>query len=222
MARAAERARTESSRFTFEMRANTIEDGRFSFDGEGVFTADGLRGELQGVYTGVTPEPYRARIVVIGDDAWISSPSFDALPRGKRWVHMRDSTGAQKTMTPSEFVEFLRDADDVEEVGPETVRGKVTTRYRGKVDVGELARRTGGETARRFERILGGRDIDLPIEAWVDVAGQIARIRIDWDVPGPGDQSVELDGDILEYGVRVDAQRPPARLVVDEDELPDV
>ena len=57
-------------------------------------------------------------------------------------------------MSMSEFAEFLAGTDEIEDKGEVQLRGKATTHYQGRVSAREVAEKTGGETAKRFEEAL--------------------------------------------------------------------
>jgi hypothetical protein len=127
-----------------------------------------------------------------------------------------DRTSAANTMSMSEFAEFLAGADEIEDKGEVQLRGKATTHYQGRVSAREVAEKTGGETAKRFEEALGDQDVHLPLEAWIDERGLPVRMSLS---VGNGSESMSTTVDILEYGVKVDVQPPAAADTMEEDEF---
>jgi hypothetical protein len=119
-------------------------------------------------------------------------------------------------MTPTDFGDFLKHAGDVRDKGETTVNGTRVTHYAGTVSANELAEDTGGETAKRMRTLLAGKDIDLPIEAWVDERDRPVRIAVNVDAP---DGSIRMTTDILEYGVPIDVEAPPAAEVAEQGDV---
>jgi hypothetical protein len=63
-----------------------------------------------------------------------------------------------------------------------------------------------------FEEKLGDRDLHIPIEAWIGEDGRPARIAVNL-------QSESITADILEFGVPVDVEAPPASETISEAEF---
>jgi hypothetical protein len=154
-------------------------------------------------------------MAVAGENV-MSSDDLPPLPEGKRWVHLELGSSTPNAMTPSDFAEFLKNAGDVEDKGQGTINGKRVTHYAGTVSTNELAQDTGGETAKRMKALLAGQDIDLPIEAWIDEDNRPVRMAVNLEAK---DGTVKITTDILEYGVPVDVQAPPAAEVAERKDL---
>jgi hypothetical protein len=216
LADAAANVKGESMRAKFDVEAT--ENGEsFSFVGEGTMSADSTAGVMKGTLTIAGEQPIDADLRMRGADVWMASKQFaSVMPPGKRWLHMRDPEMATQTMTPSEFVRFLEGADEVEDLGEEPVAGTRATHFRGRIDVGELAEETGGATAKRFERMLAGRELEMPIDVWVTADGLPKLMRISVDA---GASKVRMELEALEYGVPVNVEPPPERTVAEESEL---
>jgi hypothetical protein len=222
LAEAGERMAGQSMRMKLVM-SFPLPEGQMDVAGAGVSSADGTHVEMSARYTlpGVmddVPIDMRMR----GDDMWMHSKMFASImPAGKRWVHMRDTETPSESLTPTEYSRFLANADDVEVVDDDaTVDGAPTTHYKGEVNVQEIADEIGGESEKRFERMLGNRDLPVPVEAWVGRDGLPVRIKVDYR---QGDKHVTISADVLEYGVPVDVNPPPAAVTIEEaefDELP--
>lgn len=223
LADAAERIEGESMlmRFTMGMSDSS---GDYSVRGEGPWTADNSRGTAEMTMTFEDEPPIRMKLRNVGRDYWFSSKQLTGiLPPGKRWVHSYDRAGPATTVTPSQFASFLAEADDVEEVGEARVHNQAATHYRGVLDVRELADEIGGDTKRQLEAALEQADVPegskpgLPIEAWLAADdGLPVRMRI-WS--GGEEESMDMTIDILEYGVPVDVEPPPADTVIEESEF---
>jgi hypothetical protein len=224
LADAAQRIEGESMRQRVTMRYGDA-TGRYEISGEGVVAADSSRGKFDMDVT-MKDEALTFRMLMrgIGDEFWFRYPRLERrMPRGKPWVHAVDKSTAPTTLTPSEFAEFLSDADEVSEVGEERVLGKMTTHYQGMIDLEDLVDEIGGETEERFERALEASDFPddkrpgLSIEAYISEDGLPVRLRI-WGGESD-DNSFDMTTDILEYGVPVEVEEPPPSQVIEEAEF---
>jgi hypothetical protein len=219
LAEAGERVEGQSMRLHMVMSMPIPEENnaRVDFEGEVVSIADGSVGTMTGdfKFDDITvPTDMR----MIRDDMWAKYKSFqEFMPPGKPWVHMVDSETPSETLTPSEYAKFLAEADDIDVVDENAeVDGKPTTHYKGLVDVEDMAEEIGGETENRYEDMFGGRNVKVPIEAWIGRDGLPARIKLDC---GTGEQRVTVTADVLEYGVPVDVKPPPAERTIEEAEF---
>jgi hypothetical protein len=142
------------------------------------------------------------------------------MPKGKTWIHMTDETSVPQTMTPSEFLEFLRESEDIEDVGTEDVRGEQAVHLRGPVDVMELAEKTDSKAAERFSKMPGAQKLEMLIDVWV-VEADNRMTRMKATVSHPDQKgAIEVGGDLLEYDVPLDkAQEPDEDEVAEFDEL---
>jgi len=200
--------------------------GQYEIKGEGVAAADESRGELE-MTVAMKGEPGKQRAVVrvIGDEYWGRFPGLQHLmPEGKRWVHAVDNTTPASNLTPSEFVEFLTEADEVSEAGEKTIDGKVTTKYTGIIDLEELADEIGGDTKERLERALEQENFPddkrpgLNIDAYVSNGDGLPVRLVLWGGESDND-SFYMETDILEYGVPVEVEPPPAAQTIEEAEF---
>lgn len=171
------------------------------------------------------------------------------LPPGVAWIRMDPAslTGASaeqmrsmsgQVQDPTQLLAFLEAAGaDVAEVGTEEVDGVETTRYRASATFGELAE-TQSEA---LEKVLGNetlaaesleamRDVEIPMEVWIDTDGRVRRLRVQMDmsaamvgVPGQaggaGSLLVDLEENFTDFGVDVEVEPPPAAETVDFAEL---
>ena len=140
------------------------------------------------------------------------TPEFRrVMPNGKHWVRVVDNTMPVRTLTPSQFAKVLAESDRVREVSDAArLEDESVTHYSGRLEVGRIADEVGGESGRRIEASAGGRDRVVPVEAWVSN-----------DTGLPVRATMEAGGerftvDMLEYGVPVDVQPPPAHEVIEE------
>ncbi len=217
LARAAENMRDQNVRMELEMGFS--EEGEdVSMTGTALSTADGARMKMDVRMTSSEDEvPTDMAMLMIRDDTWYSfKDSEGLLPDGKRWVHSVDTSTAPTTMTMAEFADFLAGADEVSSEGDTTIDGKPVEHFQGKVNAREVAEETGGDTAKRFEDLLGDRDLFLPIEAWIGEDGLPVRLSMNVDA---GEDSMSITAKILEYGIAVDVEAPPAAETIEESEL---
>jgi hypothetical protein len=214
LAQAGERIEGQSMRMALDLSME-MKEGRMHADGTGVVSADGTKGVLEVRYTlkGLMRNlPMEIRVV--GDDIWMHADRFGSfMPPGKRWVHSRDTETPSESLTPAEYSRFLAGADDVRVVDDDaSVRGKPTTYYKGVVNVREIAEKIGGDTQERYERLFGDRSAGVPIEAWIGRDGLPVRIGVECP-------TFAMTADILDYGVPVNVEPPPAGATIEEDEF---
>ncbi len=216
LAEAAKNMQAENMRVHLTLRVND-KSGTQRTDLTGVLSADGTRGRVVGTATvpGMA-KPMQMTVVSIHGDGWIDAPLLrHFMPAGKRWMHTAD-TGATSTLTPSELVRFLADARGVKRMGQDTIRGQRADHYRGTVDPRDLGERIGGDTKRRLDALLGGRDVPLGVEAWVGPDGLPLRVRAHVTIESA---TADIVSDILAYGVKVDVAPPAGGQVIEEDQL---
>ena len=217
LARAAERLDGQNVRTQIQLGVS--EDGEdWAMSGPAVMDAEGSRIRMDAKMTsGDDPEAIERTLLMIGDEIWVGGKGLEqVLPEGKRWIHSVDTSGASNTMTMSEFASFLKDADEIEDKGETDIRGIRVTHYAGQVNAREVAKETGGKTAKRFADLLGDRDLFIPVEAWIDDEGRPQRLSATMDAGG---NSMSYTADILEYGVPVDVQPPPKDEWIEEEEF---
>jgi len=215
LAQAAENMKDQNVRMEIEL--GITEDGEtMSMDGTSVMNADGTRMRMDVTMT-QDGESLDMTIVMIGHDTWYTAKDLEGeLPDGKRWVHEVKRTGALPTMTMAEFADFLSRADEVENKGETTIDGKTVEHFQGKVNAHEVAEETGGETAKRVGELVGDRDVFIPIEAWIGKDG--LPVRLAMQTVGGG-ESISSTAKIVEYGVAVSVEPPPAAETAEFDDV---
>jgi len=188
------------------------EDG--SMTGEAISNSDSSRMKMDVEFTDGSGEKVPMQMLLIRDDTWYTFDGLEEL--GAKWVHSVDRSTAPSTMSMAEFAEFLANADEVQSKGDTQIDGRKVEHFAGEVNARELAEETGGETAKRFEKVVGDRDFFVPMEAWIDEEGRPARMTMSVDTGG---ESISMTVDILEYGVPVDVQAPPESETMSEKEF---
>lgn len=165
------------------------------------------------------------------------------LPAGKSWVSidaaaLAQAGGANLTSLlgngygdPSQYLDYLTTAGDLQELGDEEVRGVDTRHVRANIDleryVAQLdpaTRKAMGPLVDQFEQMVGStRPV---VEAWVGDDGLVRRIAFAMDLSVPassgaagGDVSMTMTMDLYDFGADVAVDVPSAAEVVDGTSL---
>jgi hypothetical protein len=210
---------TESYRMAYKLKSD-IEGQVFAMDGEGISAADSSRGRFKGEFT-ADGETFDMEFIAIGKDQWFRGGPFkDVIPKGKSWLHVNDPTAFNSTMTPSEFLEFLRESPEISEVGREDVRGQRSVHLRGPVDIVELVKKTDSRAAEQFSKIPRASEMDMVIDVWVaEDDDRMNRMKVRISHPS-AKGSMEISGELLEYDVSLDsAEEPPADDVAEASDV---
>jgi hypothetical protein len=150
------------------------------------------------------------RTITVGDRVWYAyEQAEDAMPQGKRWVRGADEE-SPPSLTMAELATVVAEADDIERVGETTIAGRKAEHYRGTVSYGELGDHTEPAVAERLERRFG--DAVVAVEAWLGDDGRLVRMTTRY-----GRASMRMD--VLEYGVPVDVEPPPASQTISQAEF---
>ncbi len=208
---------TTSIRMDTNLRSD-LGGQKITMDGEIISAGDQSRFHFAGTF-GQDGPPEQMEIVSVGDDQYIRGKTFDeVLPAGKKWLHMTEP--ATTTMTPPEFLEFLRDSPEISEAGRETIRGKETVHLRGPLDMKKLVENTSSQAAKQFSQIPQAEELKVTIDVWIaEESDELTRMSMRMTHPdAPGE--MKIDGDILEYDVSLDkAEAPPEGEVAEASEL---
>jgi hypothetical protein len=146
---------------------------------------------------------------------------------GKRWLSIDMSKltqGAQAlqndpTAASTSSLEYLRgvDADGIETMGDESVRGEPTTHYRADVDLGTLKKKLQStdmsDSAREYmERGLDAIDgTTLGIDTWIDHDGRVRRQEIDEKLRVQSRSAhLLMRMEYYDFGVKLDVEKPAA------------
>jgi hypothetical protein len=142
--------------------------------------------------------------LLLGGRSWAKidlSQAAAARGAGLDWLGDLARSGG-----PGQWVAWLALTGDPREVGPATVGGVDTTRYRAEIDVTRLARSVDPALRRSLEALRVDR---VPVEVWIDHDDLVRRLRLavrrDAGVRLGLDLTMEFSG----FGTRVDAA-PPA------------
>jgi len=159
-------------------------------------------------------------------------PELGPLPGGKTWVKMDlEKLGQQAGFDfdqmmqagqsdPSQGLDFLRGATDVQAVGDEDVRGVATTHYTGVVDLRSLGTKYPEMKPSIYQLIEQSGISRVPVEVWIDGDGFVRRMKQTLGGNGSGLQTnMTMTTDLYDFGTDVFVKEPPADDVVDFSEL---
>lgn len=175
-------------------------------------------------------------VVRTPDAAYARLPEgINPLAAGKPWVSVDAATlarltqmvlgdiGAQITGAPLDALAYLKAVSgDVQVVGPDTIRGEPTTRYRGAVDPQKAAEQLPPALRPEAADAAARVGQNLPADLWIDEQGRLRKLVLTADlaevegvaatmVEGPAVVTVEL----WDFGTPADVTAPPADQVVD-------
>lgn len=209
-ANAADRMQGKSVRSAMTMTM-TVQGTPVTLSGTALQSADlkrfqmDLKGDVSGTDISQT-------LVLIGEDLWLSSPSFESLlPEGKRWIHTEDKAMAELgSMSFADLMAFCEAATDIEKRGEAEIDGVQATHYTGTVDLEAAAKQLGQDV-----KAFGGSG-KTPIEVWLDDNESMLRFKMDMTVEG---QKATITMDGFEYDVDVSAiKAPPEGEVISDSE----
>jgi hypothetical protein len=209
--------------------------GRMVMHGAGVYNGRTQRSR-QTMTMDVPGSAARLYIDAVGDQRMIymrSTLLTAGLPDQYKWLALQPGLGrsAQTAMagsTDSESqLELLKATGaDVESLGEETVRGTLTTRYRGEVDLQRYAELLDDEgkptAAREYEQLTRVMPEPIPVEAWLDDAGLLRRMRmVTRESPQPGASPLKMDLtlEFFDFGITPKIGLPAKREVFDSTPL---
>ncbi len=201
-------------------------------DGAGL--SDTERSEL----TRLGPGAMRGELRMVGSVMYMRLGMLASLaPEAKPWIEIDLEQAAAELgfdlgqlsdfNDPTKFLEFLRAGGDVEAIGADTVRGTRTTRYRARIDVGDVTdealaavpedQRAGVRKAmKKFVELL---DTDeFPVDVWVDDEDLVRRVRMGFAL-AENAQRFTVDMELYDYGIQVDISAPPRSQVMDLADL---
>jgi hypothetical protein len=197
-------------------------DEAFSIDGEMAIDPPAERARFSYELDGVpgTPTGSTMDMIVDGNDLFVRAaflPDAGWLKIDGRQAGLADAFDMGGHTDPSNYLEYLRGAEDVEIVGPENVNGVDTTHFRGTVNLDEAAKGAGkADAIDELERELG--DVTGTFDAWVDGDGVPRRVVFGF-APSDGEGSFEMRVDVVSLGEAVTIDPPAADQVTDLGQL---
>ena len=120
---------------------------------------------------------------------------------------------------PMSGLALLKEADDVDNVGKESVRGVETTHYRLQVSLDEAA----GDAVPELQKLTGGKP--LPMDVWIDADDHVRRFEMTIDSSALGEAGAPHAGgvtiafDLYDFGAPVDTAPPPANQVTNFEDV---
>lgn len=215
-----------SSRMVMTMRMD-FGGMEVTADMDGVFDFEEQVGEATMEFDAPVAAPGTngaSRMIIDRKYAYVKGPAAELYGgSGPGWVRMDLSgmpgMGSQVNQDPTQYVEFLRGADDgVEEVGTEEVRGTPTTHYRAELTMDDVLEATDDENTRAYAEALqemGSEIGEVPVDAWIGDDGLPRRIELSMaisDIPGvpDGELNIDISVDLFDFGIPVDI-RPPEK-----------
>jgi hypothetical protein len=179
------------------------------------------------------------QLVVIGDTAWISWDLFSMFvppdkAEGDFWIElaseeggaMVDDLGAGSGVSdPLELLESLKNITaDIENVGPDIVRGDEVTHYRMMLDLRQVAEALPADQDIDVgEGVPADFDAVVPIDFWLDGEQRLRRVSMSLDDPEMLEEAeisgVHLYIELFDYGQPMAIEPPPVDQVLTEDDL---
>jgi hypothetical protein len=202
--------------------------------GEGVYSA--RTGRSRVTLSVPSPGVGTMAVKVVGDERTLyirSGEIAESLPPGRGWIGLQpwlghtESTALAGNGNTGGTLEMLRAVDDdVESLGEEEVRGVVTERYSGSVDLkryAELLRGEGkGALARQMEATAklmpGGNDV----EVWIDARGMVRKTRMVMTMPtaeGRPALTMDMRIELFDFGIDPKVRLPNRNRVFDATPL---
>jgi hypothetical protein len=203
-----------SSRVTLEMSIDAGSEGRLAFSGDGAFDYRTNKGTLTYDYSATRgAEALSAIPAIIHPGALYYNFSSVVPGLEKPWVRMTPaelakSLGASKedvpealtaSGDPSQVLDYVKSAGEVEEVGEEPLFGVTTKHYKGELD------------PKKLELEPGSTEGPIRISVWVDDSGVVRRTELSARfTEGGTTAALRIKQDLSDFGTRVRAEAPPA------------
>lgn len=214
------------------MRAVVTEPGRsepFTIIGRVVYNADGVARGTATVPDSESSGSVKVEYVQDGTKMYMRSSRFGTLPEGRDWMGLDlsfgegfDSSLPAGSDAKGELELLEQATGGVDKVGKENVRGVPTTRYRSTISPSESAKRWREEGAEKTASYAEKRGVPLRVEAWIDAAGLVRRMRVVQLRPeqaGEGPKSMDMRIDFFDFGFEPEIEVPDPSEVFDATSL---
>lgn len=172
------------------------------------------------------------QVIGIGTKVYMSFPMLNLLTPGgttKPWVVVDASAlgisasdvVAAQGADPTAGLEYLKGLGaNATEVGPETIGGVATTRYRGAISLERLLASVA-PAQRAQARTLFGASPSTPVDVWVDAAGRARRMDVTLSMSEQGQSvTMKVSYRFSKFGEPVRISAPPASQVASAAENP--
>ena len=152
---------------------------------------------------------------------WLSMDMSTVVPGYEQLLEM----GAGRN-DPANAFGYLQGAENVDEVGAETVNGVETTHFRGSVDLADAITQVPKDMRRDMRLVVEqmreqAGTLTMPFDIWIDDDGLLRRMvfamQAEGDVAGAFSMTTTMD--VTEYGNEFELEIPPADEVTDLTDL---
>jgi hypothetical protein len=195
-----------------------------SMSGAGDFSFAQHDGSMT-VNASVMGQSLQIREILDGTTIYMRSPLFSSvLPAGKTWMKLDLAQVAKAahiditsmmSQSPAQNLQRLEAAGTVSEVGPETINGVATTRYRvTKLDVSKLL--PGAKLGALAAKLNYG-----PIDVWIGNSnGYVTRETMSFNAAAAGHSiTMTMVSNFSKFGEAVHVTVPPASQTADPSDL---
>jgi hypothetical protein len=194
-------------------------EGSGRITSEGVLALDGSAADLRATLPAdLLDEEVALRVLVAEGTTYLQ---VDGLPLlSGTWIEVGEAGGPlgvdadAATGGVDGALEALREVTDVTEVGVEEVGGVSATHYRATLDAGDLAdglAALGSLASKDVSEALGSTTVT--IDVWIDEQGRL--VRLEEQVPLPGDGSASITYALSDFGVPVEVEAPAGAVNLD-------
>jgi hypothetical protein len=187
-------------------------DASGSITSDGVLALDGSAADLRATLPAdLLDEEVALRVLVAEGTTYLQ---VDGLPLlSGTWIEVGEAGGPlgvdadAVTGGVEGALDALREVTDVREVGVEEVGGVSATHYRADLDAGDLAgslAALGSLASKEVSEALAATTVT--VDVWIDEAGRL--VRLEEQVPLPGDGSASITYALTDFGVPVEVEAP--------------
>ena len=150
-------------------------------------------------------EEGQVEIITIDDVQYVKR---DSAGDGK-WIKMdtRNPGTGHSVSVPLNFVNVLKNIDDPQEVGPDTVEGVQATKYTGTTEVQQALEGAGIPVDQSGATEIAG---DAEISVWIDDQGRIIKAEHQTNAEvGRTSIHTKISIRLFDFGVSLDIKAPP-------------
>jgi hypothetical protein len=186
---------------------------------EGVLALDGSAADLRATLPAdLLDEEVALRVLVAEGTTYLQ---VDGLPLlSGTWIEVGEAGGplgvdpGAVTGGVEGALDALREVTEVREIGVEEVGGVTATHYRADLDAGDLAESLaalGSLASKEVSEALAATTVT--VDVWIDDAGRL--VRLEEQVPLPGDGSASITYALSDFGVPVEVEAPAGAVNLD-------
>jgi LppX/LprAFG-like lipoprotein len=227
---------TDAGSYKADMTASMEVSGQsVEMNGTGEFDASDQRGRMS-FTTSVAGQDLDMEMVYALPAVYMHYPAglLPGLSEERPWVKLDlEKLGRQEGLDfgqlmqagqsdPTQGLQYLKGADDIQAAGDEEVRGVQTTHYTGVVDLRALAEEDPAMKESVDQLIAQTGITRIPVDVWIDEDGLVRRLRQTMHGAASG-QGLPLDvtttTELYDFGTDVSVEEPPADQVIDFQDL---